>query len=34
MHFALVNKIMSDPTIYEIITHDQVASSATHAMVS
>jgi len=34
MHFALVNKIMSDPTIYEIITHDQVVSSATHAMVS
>ena len=34
MHFALVNKIMSDPTIYEIITHDQVATSATHAMVS
>ena len=31
MHFALVNKIMSDPTIYEIITHDQVATSATHA---
>jgi UDP-3-O-[3-hydroxymyristoyl] N-acetylglucosamine deacetylase len=34
MHFALVNKIMSDPTIYEIITHDQVVTSATHAMVS
>src|ERR1700684_4182980 len=34
MHFALVNKIMSDPTIYEIITQDQVVSSATHAMVS
>jgi len=32
MHFALVNKIMSDPTIYEIITHDQVAPSV--AMVS
>ena len=33
MHFALVNKIMSDPTIYEIITHDQVATGS-HAMVS
>jgi UDP-3-O-[3-hydroxymyristoyl] N-acetylglucosamine deacetylase len=32
MHFALVNKIMSDPTIYEIITHDQLAPSI--AMVS
>ena len=32
MHFALVNKIMSDPTIYEIITHEQVAPSV--AMVS
>ncbi len=32
MHFALVNKIMSDPTIYEIITHDQAVSSV--AMVS
>ncbi len=32
MHFALVNKIMSDPTIYEIITYDQVAPSV--AMVS
>src|ERR1700682_4399832 len=34
MHFALVNKIMSDPTIYEIVPYDQVATSATHAMVS
>jgi len=32
MHFALVNKIMSDPTIYEIITHEQLAPSI--AMVS
>jgi len=32
MHFALVNKIMSDPTLYEIITYDQVAPSV--AMVS
>ena len=28
MHFALVNKIMSDPTIYEIITHEQLAMEA------
>ncbi len=34
MHFALVNKIMSDPTLYEIITHEQLAASAAHAMVS
>ena len=24
MHFALVNRIMSDPTLYEILTHDQL----------
>jgi UDP-3-O-[3-hydroxymyristoyl] N-acetylglucosamine deacetylase len=34
MHFALVNKIMSDPTIYEIITHDQVNTGVAHALVS
>lgn len=34
MHFALVNKIMSDPTLYEIITHEQLAASAAHALVS
>jgi UDP-3-O-[3-hydroxymyristoyl] N-acetylglucosamine deacetylase len=34
MHFALVNRIMSDPTLYEIITHEQLATSAAHAMVS
>ena len=34
MHFALVNKIMSDPTLYEIITHEQVAIGAAHALVS
>jgi UDP-3-O-[3-hydroxymyristoyl] N-acetylglucosamine deacetylase len=35
MHFALVNRIMSDPTLYEIISHDQLpAASAAHALVS
>ena len=34
MHFALVNKIMTDPTLYEIITHDQLVSSVAHALVS
>jgi UDP-3-O-[3-hydroxymyristoyl] N-acetylglucosamine deacetylase len=28
MHFALVNRIMSDPTLYEILTHDQLADPA------
>lgn len=30
MHFALVNRIMSDPTLYEILTHDQIAERAGH----
>lgn len=34
MHFALVNRIMSDPTLYEILTHDQLGSRASHALVS
>jgi UDP-3-O-[3-hydroxymyristoyl] N-acetylglucosamine deacetylase len=28
MHFALVNRIMSDPTLYEILTHDQLTDPA------
>jgi UDP-3-O-[3-hydroxymyristoyl] N-acetylglucosamine deacetylase len=34
MHFALVNRIMSDPTLYEIISFDQLATRVTHALVS
>ena len=34
MHFALVSRIMSDPTLYEIITFDQLASRVAHALVS
>ncbi len=34
MHFALVNKIMTDPTLYEIIAYDQLVSSVAHALVS
>ncbi len=34
MHFALVNRVMSDPTLYEILTHDQLGSRASHALVS
>jgi UDP-3-O-[3-hydroxymyristoyl] N-acetylglucosamine deacetylase len=34
MHFALVNRIMSDPTLYEIISHDPAATTAAHALVS
>jgi UDP-3-O-[3-hydroxymyristoyl] N-acetylglucosamine deacetylase len=34
MHFALVNRIMSDPTLYEILTFDQLGSRATQALVS
>jgi UDP-3-O-[3-hydroxymyristoyl] N-acetylglucosamine deacetylase len=33
MHFALVNRIMSDPTLYEILTYDQLNGSA-QALVS
>ncbi len=34
MHFALVNQIMADPTLYEIISFDQLATRVAHALVS
>jgi UDP-3-O-[3-hydroxymyristoyl] N-acetylglucosamine deacetylase len=35
MHFALVNRIMNDPTLYEIVNSDELSSSQTAvAMVS
>jgi UDP-3-O-[3-hydroxymyristoyl] N-acetylglucosamine deacetylase len=34
MHYALVNKIMSDPTLYEILNFDQLATRVAHALVS
>ena len=34
MHTALVARIMSDPSIYEILTFDQLASRVTQALVS
>ena len=34
MHVALVARIMSDPSLYEIITFDQLASRVTQALVS
>ncbi len=34
MHVALVAKIMADPTLYEIVTFDQLASRVAHALVS
>jgi UDP-3-O-[3-hydroxymyristoyl] N-acetylglucosamine deacetylase len=33
MHAALVARIMQDSSLYEIVTFDQLASRATHAMV-
>ena len=33
MHAALVTKIMSDPSLYEILTFDQLATRVTHASV-
>jgi UDP-3-O-[3-hydroxymyristoyl] N-acetylglucosamine deacetylase len=33
MHVALVNKLMSDPSLYEIVTLDDSASAAAHARV-
>ena len=33
MHAALVARIMSDATVYEILTFDQLASRVTHALV-
>src|SRR5581483_4117349 len=34
MHAALVARIMQDPTLYEILTFDQLASRVTQALVS
>jgi UDP-3-O-[3-hydroxymyristoyl] N-acetylglucosamine deacetylase len=34
MHAALVARIMSDPSLYEILTFDQLASRVTRALVS
>ncbi len=34
MHVALVARIMADPTLYEILTFDQLASRVAHALVS
>ncbi len=34
MHAALVSRIMSDPTLYEILTFDQLASRVAHALMS
>jgi UDP-3-O-[3-hydroxymyristoyl] N-acetylglucosamine deacetylase len=34
MHAALVSKIMSDPSLYEVLTFDQLAARVSHAMVS
>ena len=34
MHAALVARIMSDASLYEIITFDQLASRVTQALVS
>lgn len=34
MHVALVSKIMSDPSLYEILSFDQLATRVAHALVS
>src|SRR5579862_142019 len=34
MHFALVNRIMSDPTLYEILSFDELANRVTHELVT
>ena len=34
MHVALVSKIMSDPTLYEVINFDQLVDRVSHALVS
>ncbi|MBK5291671.1 MAG: UDP-3-O-acyl-N-acetylglucosamine deacetylase [Acidobacteriia bacterium] len=34
MHVALVSKIMSDPSLYEVLSFDQLATRVTHALVS
>ena len=34
MHAALVNRLMSDPSLYEILSFDQLATRVVHALVS
>jgi UDP-3-O-[3-hydroxymyristoyl] N-acetylglucosamine deacetylase len=34
MHVAMVAKIMSDPSIYEILSFDQLADRVVHALVA
>jgi UDP-3-O-[3-hydroxymyristoyl] N-acetylglucosamine deacetylase len=34
MHVGLVAKIMSDPSLYEIVSFDELASRVAHALVS
>ncbi len=34
MHVALVAKIMSDPSLYEILSFDQLAGRVAHALVT
>src|SRR4051794_23293737 len=34
MHAALVSKIMSDPSVYEVVTFDQLASRVSESLVS
>ena len=34
MHAALVNRIMSDPTLYEVLDFDQLATRVAEALVS
>jgi UDP-3-O-[3-hydroxymyristoyl] N-acetylglucosamine deacetylase len=34
LHVALVKKIMDDPSLYEVLTFDQLASRVAHALVS
>jgi UDP-3-O-[3-hydroxymyristoyl] N-acetylglucosamine deacetylase len=34
MHVALVSKIMSDPSLYEVIHFDQLVDRVAHALVS
>ncbi len=34
MHYALVNRIMSDPTLYEILNFDQLADRVAHSLAA
>jgi UDP-3-O-[3-hydroxymyristoyl] N-acetylglucosamine deacetylase len=34
MHVAMVTKIMSDPSLYEVLSFDQLAGQVAHALVS